>query len=121
VTSPVVLLCVCLFTAVYATGPAPSDGLAELRRPALSELADSTSDTLVVHIVPHSHCDPGWLNTFEGYFLNEVSAILDSVVHALWKHPHRSFVWAESSFFSLWWERSSNQTRQRMGELVERG
>lgn len=39
-----------------------------------------------VHLVPHSHCDPGWLETFEGYFQHDVSRILASTLVALGAH-----------------------------------
>lgn len=40
-----------------------------------------------VHVVPHSHCDPGWLETFEGYYGRDVARILDSVVSELGERP----------------------------------
>ena len=39
--------------------------------------------TLYVHIIPHSHCDPGWLDTFEQYYRRDVGRILTGVMHAL--------------------------------------
>ena len=51
-------------------------------------------DTLYVHVIPHSHCDPGWLDTFEGYFRHDVNRILTNVLAQLWDNPDRRFVWA---------------------------
>ena len=50
-----------------------------------------------MHIIAHSHCDPGWLNTFEGYYTQEVKTILDAVLRELQGqgHEHRKFVWSE--------------------------
>ena len=40
----------------------------------------SCSRASVVHVVAHSHCDPGYRKTFEDYFTEEVKSILDTVV-----------------------------------------
>lgn len=50
---------------------------------------------LTAHIIAHSHCDPGWLNTFEGYYNSEVRTILDAVLRELQKGDKRKFVWSE--------------------------
>lgn len=52
------------------------------------------------HIIAHSHCDPGWLDTFEGYYQHNVERILNDVLERLSENPTRRFVWAEISFFS---------------------
>lgn len=45
---------------------------------------DSDSgDTLNVHVVPHSHNDPGWWMTFEGYYQEWTKGIISSVVQIL--------------------------------------
>ena len=38
-------------------------------------------NTLYVHIIPHSHCDPGWLDTFEQYYRRDVNRILTGVMN----------------------------------------
>lgn len=56
-----------------------------------------------MHVLPHSHCDPGYKKTVESYYLTEVQHILDSVVDALQQKADRRFVWAESVFLERWW------------------
>jgi hypothetical protein len=56
-----------------------------------------------VHIIPHSHCDPGYKKTVEGYYLTEVRQVLDSVVETLSRDPSLRFVWSESSYLWRWW------------------
>lgn len=39
-------------------------------------LCEVFDDSLLqVYVVPHSHCDPGWLSTFEGYFESDVTHV----------------------------------------------
>lgn len=46
-------------------------------------------------IVPHSHCDPGWLEPYEFYYDNDVRFILTNIVTLLQENPDRRFVWSE--------------------------
>ena len=57
---------------------------------------------LEVFIIAHSHCDPGWLMTYESYYRTRVKSILDSVLVHL-RHGDRKFNWSESSFLQRWY------------------
>jgi hypothetical protein len=50
-----------------------------------------------------------------------VSKILDSVTETLTVNPERRFLWAEISFFHLWWTRTSDDKRHKWKRLLERG
>ena len=49
-------------------------------------------------LVPHTHLDPGWIETFEDYYKLKVKAILTNVINELWVQRHKSFTWCETSF-----------------------
>lgn len=47
--------------------------------------------------------------------------IIDSVVDALLKDPARRFIYAESFFFSKWWDEQDDNTRKQVKMLVNEG
>jgi alpha-mannosidase II len=75
---------------------------------------------LTVYVVPHSHCDPGWIKTFDEYFQSQTKSILTTVVHALAKDERRKFVWAEISYFEWWWNEQSLEIKKLTVELLQR-
>eukprot|EP01116_Phalansterium_solitarium_P016044 TRINITY_DN3630_c0_g2_i1.p1 TRINITY_DN3630_c0_g2~~TRINITY_DN3630_c0_g2_i1.p1 ORF type:complete len:1254 (-),score=450.47 TRINITY_DN3630_c0_g2_i1:473-4234(-) len=81
----------------------------------------STTNKLHVHIIPHSHCDPGWLKTYQEYYSHHVDRILSGVVGQLIGNPKRTFNWAEISFFKLWWERQDISMKEKVRQLVASG
>ncbi len=73
---------------------------------------------LTVIVIPHSHNDPGWLMTFEDYFMQRTKNILDTIVNSLTDKPSRKFIWAETSYLSLWWSQADGQMKRKMKRLI---
>ncbi|KAK0411027.1 hypothetical protein QR680_005439 [Steinernema hermaphroditum] len=77
--------------------------------------------TLEVVVIPHSHCDPGWIKTFEEYYDDQVQHILDNMVLNLQSKPEMKFIYAEMSFFERWWARQNAETRSKVRSLLKEG
>ena len=61
-----------------------------------------------VHLVPHTHLDPGWRDTFEGYHRALASRIHPSVVLALAADHRKRFALADVSFLARWLEETGD-------------
>jgi len=81
----------------------------------------SKREELRVHVVPHSHNDPGWWNTFEDYYQEWTKGIISSVVEILKEEPSRTFIWAEISYFQRWWADQPEAIRADVKSLVKSG
>lgn len=71
-----------------------------------------------VFILPHSHNDPGWLNTYEQYFYRQTKHILDNAVRKLTELPQMTFVWSEITYLAKWWKEASPIAREQFRKLV---
>ena len=52
-----------------------------------------------VHIVAHTHDDPGWIKTADGYFDSEVHTLLSNTMNALLANRSRVFHYVEMIYF----------------------
>eukprot|EP01080_Neovahlkampfia_damariscottae_P000310 gene310-6724_t len=69
----------------------------------------------IAYIVPHSHCDPGWIKTYEKYYNEDVRIILSNVMIQLKMDSKKRFIWSDISFWIPWW----NEQTKDMKELVK--
>ncbi|CAL1541847.1 unnamed protein product, partial [Lymnaea stagnalis] len=63
---------------------------------------------LKVIIVPHSHQDPGWRETFDSYFNSYTRSTLDYIVKFLGENPTWKFIWSEVSYLEKWFNLPSS-------------
>ena len=63
----------------------------------------------------------GWLKTFQQYYVAQTRQILNNVVDGLNEDASRRFIWAEISYFDLWWNEQSAEKRGIAKKLIENG
>lgn len=66
---------------------------------------------LKVFVVPHSHNDPGWIKTFDEYYQQLTKSILSNMLSQMIENPDMTFIWAEISYFSKWYESLSTDEK----------
>ncbi|KAF1327973.1 Lysosomal alpha-mannosidase, partial [Globisporangium splendens] len=76
---------------------------------------------LNVHLISHSHDDPGWLVGVDQYYMERVQYILDTMIEQLLENPDRQFMFVEQSFFQRWWHQQSRQMKRVVKKLVKEG
>ena len=91
-----------------------------------SVLFVSCDEQIIVHVVPHSHDDAGWLSTFDEYYygINTrrcVKCILDNTLISLLTYENRTFVEVEIAFFSKWYNSLSDERKSLVKILVASG
>lgn len=64
-----------------------------------------------MHILPHSHLDPGWLKTVDEYFHGcsglanyNINVIFSNLVNSLHMHAHRKTIYAEIVYVDMWYK-----------------
>ncbi|XP_034662495.1 alpha-mannosidase 2 [Drosophila subobscura] len=76
---------------------------------------------LKVFVVPHSHNDPGWLETFEEYYQHDTKHILSNALRHLHENPDMKFIWAEISYFARFYQDLGENKKLQMKAIVKGG
>ena len=77
---------------------------------------------LTVHIIPHSHLDPGWLRTPEEYYSREqVYNIFNTAFRSLYndKQKRKTFVINETYYFKIWYNKLKEEDKLKFKELIK--
>ena len=90
-----------------------------------------TERSLDVWMVPHAHCDVGWLMSVDGYFharrwdgsenSQSVSNILTEVTKALDADETLRFIWSETKWIEMWWPQQTPAMQAAFKRIVKRG
>ena len=72
-----------------------------------------------IHIIPHTHLDPGWLKTPEEYYQSDsINSIFFTVLNSLTSNPDRTFVINEIYYFKIWYESINNEEKEKVKKLI---
>ena len=83
--------------------------------------------SLDIHVIPHSHMDPGWIKTYEEYYNQQVKHIFDNVFIQLTNETdftdestnNRTFVYCEMINFKRWYISLNETQQQQIKQLIK--
>uniref|UniRef100_A0A182Q2M7 Alpha-mannosidase n=1 Tax=Anopheles farauti TaxID=69004 RepID=A0A182Q2M7_9DIPT len=74
---------------------------------------------LHVFVVPHSHNDPGWIQTFDEYYERSTKHIFANMLRHLDENASLKFIWAEISYFANWYDKLASEQKDIVKRLVK--
>ena len=80
-----------------------------------------SGELLNIHIVPHTHDDPGWIKTVDEYYIEEVQWIFYTMIPVLRDDPDRKFTYVEMAYMQRWWQEIDDNLKQETIDLVNNG
>lgn len=60
----------------------------------------------------------GWIKTYDEYYDQLTKSILNNMLHQLLENPDMTFIWAEISYFSRWYENLSSEDQNDVKTYV---
>lgn len=81
----------------------------------------ASAEKIIVHVLPHSHDDPGWIKTVDQYFKDSIEPILTNTVQSLLENPKRTFIYSEMAFFKPWYDKQREKTKNALKQLIKEG
>ena len=85
------------------------------------------NEELIIHVVCHTHDDPGWLWTLDDYYMGtddckvSVKRILDNMLVSLSNNKERKFSYVEMSFFKKWYDTQTEKIKQKVKDFIKEG
>ena len=83
-------------------------------------VAIANEKPLTVHVVTHSHLDPGWLLDVDTLYLT-VEKIFDSVSESLLKDHERKYTLGDIYYFRRWYLSLNEDKKAGVKRLVDDG
>ena len=75
---------------------------------------------LNIHIVPHTHMDPGWIKTPEEYYIEElIENIFNTILNELSQDINKTFVINEIYYFKIWYSEISEEDKLKLKKLIK--
>ena len=72
-----------------------------------------------IHVIPHTHLDPGWLNTPEEYYFNErIEDIFNTMLYTLLVDKKKTFVINELFYFLKWYNSKDKKAQTNIKKLI---
>ena len=86
---------------------------------SISSLFNYISCDINIHVIPHTHLDPGWLKTPEEYYNQEaVGLIFKTVLESLSNNKERTFIVNEIYYFKIWYEKLTSNDKSKVKQLI---
>ena len=85
------------------------------------EIEEVMLKIILFFMLIHSHCDPGWLKTYEEYYKEDVKIILSNVMTQLKIDSKKRFIWSDISFWIPWWNEQTIDIQELVRGFIKNG